>query len=182
MQKHHSTSNIAVINEAAGGNRILNDGLGPNVIARLDRDVFSQAGVEYAMIYTGVNDIGTTDVSPAAQKALGDRLIAAYSQMATRLKTFDITIFAATITPFNAAPGDEAIQPYTDKEREKTRQRVNKWIRESGTFDEVMDFDKWLRDPEHADRLNPLYHGGDYLHPNGKGYQRLADLFPLDSF
>ncbi|RDL40777.1 SGNH hydrolase [Venustampulla echinocandica] len=182
MQKRGSTSNIAVVNQAAGGNRILNDGLGPNAIARLDRDVFAQAGVEYAMIFSGVNDIGTESVSPAAQKNLGDRLIAAYSQMATRLKTFDITIFAATITPFSAAPGNETIQPYSDKEREKTRQRVNKWIRESGTFDDVMDFDAWLRDPAHVDRLNPLYDGGDYLHPNGKGYQRIADLFPLDSF
>lgn len=59
MQKNQSTSDIAVLNRAAGGNRILYDGLGPNTLGRIDRDVLAQSGIGYAMIFEGVNDIGT---------------------------------------------------------------------------------------------------------------------------
>ncbi|EHK96958.1 hypothetical protein M7I_7283 [Glarea lozoyensis 74030] len=85
------TSQISVINQAAGGNRILNDGLGPNTLARLDRDVLAQGGVEYAMIFEGVNDIGTAATDATTQKTVGDRLISAFKQITTRLRTADIT-------------------------------------------------------------------------------------------
>src|ERR1700761_7147897 len=101
MQKNPSTSNIAVVNQAAGGNRILQDGLGPNAIGRIDRDVLAQSGVKYAMIFEGVNDIGTADTTTAAQKLVGDQLILALEQIAMRVHTFGIPIFAATITPFS---------------------------------------------------------------------------------
>jgi lysophospholipase L1-like esterase len=182
MQKNPHTSSIAVINEAAGGNRILNDGLGPNALGRIDRDVLAQSGVQYAMIFEGVNDIGTAPVDTLSQKAVGDRLISAYQQIATRIHTFGIPIFAATITPFSTPGYNNTIQPYSDPTREKTRQRVNEWIRRSGVFDEVIDFDRWLADPKNPSQLDPKYNGGDYLHPNGTGYQRIADLFPLGIF
>ncbi|KAH8593961.1 SGNH hydrolase-type esterase domain-containing protein [Bisporella sp. PMI_857] len=179
MKKRHSTTNIAILNQAAGGNRVLKDGLGPNALGRIDRDVLSHSGVEYVLLFEGVNDIGTADTSPAAQKAIGDRLIFAFQQIITRVQAFELPIFAATITPFS---GNATIQPYSNPEREKTRQRVNKWIREEGDFDAVLDFDKWLRDPKDGSQLNPLYNGGDYLHPNVAGYQRIADVFPLGIF
>ncbi|EPE32729.1 SGNH hydrolase [Glarea lozoyensis ATCC 20868] len=175
------TSQISVINQAAGGNRILNDGLGPNTLARLDRDVLAQGGVEYAMIFEGVNDIGTAATDATTQKTVGDRLISAFKQITTRLRTADITVYAATITPFSA-PANYTGQPYSDPERENTRQRVNKWIRESGNFDEVVDFDALLRDAKIPSQLDARYNSGDYLHPNVVGYQRIADKFPLDIF
>jgi lysophospholipase L1-like esterase len=175
------TSQISVINQAAGGNRVLYDGLGPNALARIDRDVLAQGGVEYAMIFEGVNDIGTAATDPASQKNVGDRLIAAFKQVTTRLRTDDITVFAATITPFSA-PSNFTGQPYSDPEREETRQRVNKWIRESDNFDEVIDFDAWLRNPKIPSQLADQYNSGDYLHPNVAGYQRIADKFPLNIF
>ena len=179
MKKKGSTSNIAILNQAAGGNRILNDGLGPNALSRIDRDVLSHSGVSYAMIFEGVNDIGTAPTTSTAQALIGDRIISSYKQIITRIQALEIPIFAATITPFC---GNASIQAYSDAEREKTRQRVNKWIREEGDFDAVVDFDRFLRDPKNASRLNPLYDGGDFLHPNVAGYQRIADLFPLDIF
>ncbi|CAG8961361.1 hypothetical protein HYFRA_00013822 [Hymenoscyphus fraxineus] len=181
LQRDDATSNIAIINQAAGGNRILNDGLGPNVLSRLDRDVLSQAGVKYAMIFEGVNDIGTADVDPTTQEGVGNRIISAYEQFATRLEAFDIRLFAGTITPFSA-PANFTGQPYSHPEREKTRQRVNKWIRESDVFDEVIDFDKFISDEKVRSQLSDVYDSGDYLHPNVVGYQKLADEFPLDSF
>lgn len=179
MQKSALTSNIAVLNQAAGGNRILADGLGPNAIGRIDRDVLAHSGVKYAMIFEGVNDIGTADTSAATQQVVGDRVIQAFKQIAARVHALGIPIFAATITPFS---GNSTIQPYSNPQREVTRSRVNDWIRTSGVFDAVVDFDKILRDPKNPTQLNPAYDSGDYLHPSPAGYQAIADAFPLSLF
>ena len=181
LQKNPTTRKIGIANQAAGGNRVLADGLGPNAIGRIDRDVLAHPGVKYTLIFEGVNDIGTADVTRAAQDAVYDRLIQAYRQMVTRIHAFGIPVFGATITPFSA-PSNFTGQPYSHPERERTRSRVNKWIRESGVFDAVADFDRILRDPNIPTQLNPEYDSGDYLHPGVKGYQRLADVFPVDIF
>ncbi|KAJ5258391.1 hypothetical protein N7524_009947 [Penicillium chrysogenum] len=144
MQKHEPTSNIAVLNQAAGGNRILQDGLGPNVISRLDRDVLAQSGVRYAMIFEGVNDIGGADSDVATQAEIEKKLVAAYKQIATRVHALGIPLFGATITPFGSSASSDYVQPYSSPEREKTRQQINKFIRQSGVFDAVLDFDRAL--------------------------------------
>ncbi|KXJ88060.1 lipolytic enzyme [Microdochium bolleyi] len=177
MQKNPATRNIAILNQAAGGNRILNDGLGPNALGRIDRDVISQPGVKYAIIFEGVNDIGTGATDAATQQAIGTRVIAAYDQMITRLQRFGIKVFGATITPFTG-PG----QTYGDPEREKTRQRVNTWIRESGKFDGLIDFDKVVRDPSAPEKLNPLYDVNDHLHLNPAGYVAMGEAVDLALF
>lgn len=182
MQTNDDTSNIAVINKAAGGNRILNDGLGPNVLSRIDRDVLAQPGLSYVMIFEGVNDIGTTATDIASQQILGDRIIDAYKQILLRVHAFNVPVFAATITPFCAPNGNATLQGYTHPNREATRQRVNKWIRESDYFDQVIDFDAVLRNATHPDQLDELYHTGDYLHPNVDGFRKMADELPLHIF
>lgn len=182
MQKNKATSQIAINNQAAGGNRILNDGLGPNALGRIDRDVLAHAGVKYVMIFEGVNDIGTADTSVPSQTKIGDRVIAAFQQIATRVHAFGIPIFAATITPFCAPANQTGIQPYSDPMREATRQRVNAWIKNSGVFDYVVDFDKVLADPAIPSQLSGVYNSGDFLHPNVNGYGAIADAFPLTIF
>jgi lysophospholipase L1-like esterase len=181
LQKSSTTKHISFGNLAAGGNRILADGLGPNAFGRIDRDVLAHPGVSYAMIFEGVNDIGTGATTKEAQAAIYDGITQAYEQMVTLIHAHGIPVFAATITPFSA-PSNVTFQPYSDPEREITRQRVNKFIRESGTFDAVVDFDKQLADPKIPSQLNPLYDSGDYLHPSVAGYQYLADQFPVDIF
>jgi len=180
MQKNPATSSIAVINQAAGGNRVLYDGLGPNALSRIDRDVLSQSGVRYVMIFEGVNDVGTATNDSYTQSMTYQRLITAYDQIVSRVHTFNIPIFAATLTPF-CAP-DSTIQSYSDPTREQTRQKVNSWIRYSGRFDAVVDLDKVLADPEVPSQLRSEYNSGDFLHPNVAGYQRIANEFPLDVF
>ncbi|KAH8830206.1 SGNH hydrolase-type esterase domain-containing protein [Flagelloscypha sp. PMI_526] len=173
---------IAFINQAAGGNRLLIDGLGPNVLSRIDRDVLAQPGVTYAILFEGVNDIGTTDTTSTSQAAVGDRVIAAYKQISARIRGAGIPLFGATITPLSA-PGGSAQQPYSDPEREKTRQKVNAFIRNSGgVFDAVLDFDQILRDPAVPSQLKDEYNSGDYLHPNVAGYKAIADAFPVEVF
>lgn len=180
MQENPDTKHIAVANQAAGGNRILADGLGPNALGRIDPDVLSQSGVKYAMIFEGVNDIGVASPDRANQSIIYDRLVAAYDQMIVRIHAHNLPVFGATITPFSGS--NATLQPYSDPVREETRQRVNAWIRNSGRFDEVVDFDQILADPAHPSQLNPLYDSGDYLHPNPAGYEALADAFPLEIF
>lgn len=181
LQGNAATKHISTGNLAAGGNRILADGLGPNAFGRIDRDVLAHPGVGYAMIFEGVNDIGGGPTTKEAQSAIYDSLTQAYQQMVTLIHAHGIPVFGATITPFSA-PANVTFQPYSNPEREITRQRINKFIRESGTFDAVVDFDKFLADPKIPSQLNPLYDSGDYLHPNVAGYQYLADQFPVKVF
>lgn len=170
---------VAVVNQAAGGNRVLADGLGPNALGRVDRDVLAQSGVRYVLLFEGVNDIGTAAANAAAQQAVGDRLLAAYSQIIGLVHAKGLPVFGATITPFS---GNSSVQAYSDPTREVTRQRVNEWIRTSGRFDAVVDFDAAVRDPANETMLSPLYDSGDYLHLNPAGYVAMAQAVDLSLF
>ncbi|KFY18489.1 hypothetical protein V493_08574 [Pseudogymnoascus sp. VKM F-4281 (FW-2241)] len=176
MQKNQ-LAEIGVNNQAAGGNRVLQDGLGPSLISRYKRDAIEQAGVKYIIIFEGVNDIGTAGTDQNSQTQVGDDLISAFTQIANDARAAGILVFAATITPFSG-PG----QSYSDPTRESTRQRVNTWFTSSGLFDAVVDFDAIIRDPAIPSQLAPEYNGGDYLHPNVARYQAIADEFPLEIF
>ncbi|KAG9035488.1 hypothetical protein FRB95_011194 [Tulasnella sp. JGI-2019a] len=181
MQVNKGTTNIGVLNQAAGGNRVLEDGLGPAALGRIDRDVLSHSGIKYAMIFEGVNDIGTANLTVANLTFTTNRLIQAYKQISTRIHARGIPFFGATITPFGAP--NSTIQPYSSPLRETYRQEVNTFIRNSGgVFDAVVDFDEILRDPKNHTQLNPLFNSGDYLHPNEAGYQLVASEFPLNLF
>jgi lysophospholipase L1-like esterase len=77
----------------------------------------------------------------------------------------------ATLTP----AGSDGI-------REANRQAVNKWIRESGAFDAVIEFDKVTLDPWNPAFFLPAYDSGDHLHPNDVGYNAMADSIDLKLF
>jgi lysophospholipase L1-like esterase len=184
MKARAGTRDISVLNLAAGGNQVLYDGRfngnpsgGPNLLSRLDRDVLGHSGVKFAVVFEGVNDIGTAPNTTAAQDNVGTRLIGAYEQIVVRLHRFGIPVFGATILPF----GGEG-QVYSHPEREKTRQRVNRWIRGSGRFDAVWDFDAVARNQTAQDRLSSLYDVGDHLHLNPAGYRALAASVDLGVF
>lgn len=176
MQSNGLTQ-IGVNNQAAGGNRVLADGLGPSLISRYKRDAIEQAGVKYIMIFEGVNDIGSAGTDQGTQTQIGNQLISAFTQIASDSHKAGIPIFAATITPFSGTG-----QSYSNPIREATRQKVNTWIKTGGAFDAVIDFDQILHDPSNPSQLASKYNGGDYLHPNTAGYKALADAFPLDIF
>lgn len=180
LQSSPSTSHIALSNLAAGGNRILADGLGPSAFSRIDRDILAHPNVAAVLVFIGVNDIGTTDPSPAAQSTLFPALTQAYAQIVALLHGHAIPVFAATITPFSAPANASSIQPYSHPERERTRQRVNAWIRNSAVFDGVVDFDAVVRDPRVPERLDARFDVGDYLHLSPRGYRELAERFPVE--
>ncbi|QQQ79377.1 SGNH/GDSL hydrolase family protein [Saccharothrix sp. 6-C] len=177
LQTRPDTAGTAVVNQAAGGNRVLRDGLGPNALSRLDRDVLAQSGVEWLVVFEGVNDIGGAPATQADQQLIGTELIDAYDQIITRAHAQGIRVHGATITPFGGNGYDDATG-----HRERTRQAVNTWIRTSGRFDAVIDFDQTVRDPAQPRRLNAAYDTGDHLHLNPAGYRALADAVPADLF
>jgi len=172
---------LSVLNEGIGGNRLLLDGLGPNALARFDRDVLAQPGVRYLIVQEGINDIGTfgqeAHQPQSAHEALVHRIVGAYEQMVRRAHAHGIRVFGGTLTPFAGStyykPG-----PLSEADREA----VNRWIRTPGHFDAVIDFDKAVRDPTRPQQLQPAYDSGDHLHPSPAGYRAMAAAIPLSDF
>jgi lysophospholipase L1-like esterase len=178
LQTNPRTADVAILNQAAGGNRVLNDGLGPNALARFDRDVLATSGVEWLLVFEGINDIGTAAATPEAQQQVAADLIAAYEQFVVRAHAQGIEVYGATLLPFGGNTG------YDDPAgtRESARQTVNQWIRTSRELDAVIDFDKAVRDPAAPRNLLPAYDTGDHLHLNPTGYRAMADAVPARLF
>lgn len=181
LQASPATRNIGVSNQGIGGNHLLIDGLGPSALARFDRDVLAPSGVRWLIIFEGVNDLGGLardgEVSPAEHSAFVQRVIAAYQQIIARAHAHSLRVYGATITPY---VGSSYYHPGPLSEAD--RQAVNKWIRTSGNFDAVIDFDNVIRDPQHPDQLLPAYDCGDHLHPSPAGFKAMADSIPLSLF
>jgi lysophospholipase L1-like esterase len=169
---------IAVVNQGIGGNRVLRDGLGPSALARLDRDVLAVSGARWLVVFEGVNDIGTRDATDAACEQVASDLVFAYEQIVTRAHAAGLLIYGATLTPFGGS------EPYDDpgRHRQTAREWVNDWIRSSGRFDAVVDFDQAVRDPRCPRQLDLAFDVGDHLHLNPAGYAALARALPIGLF
>ncbi|MFT4040030.1 MAG: SGNH/GDSL hydrolase family protein [Thermomicrobiales bacterium] len=171
----------AVLNEGIGGNRLLSDSLegfgmafGESALRRFDRDVLGQAGVGYLITFMGINDIGLSSWDGSAVRTSAE-LITALDQLIERAHEHGIVAIGGTITPF-----EEAM--YYSAEGEATRQEVNAWIRDSGAFDHVVDFDAAVQDPAQPGRILADYDSGDHLHINDAGYIAMAEAINLDWF
>ena len=160
---------------------MLTDGLGPNALSRFDRDVLAPAGVRWLIVFEGVNDLGELarngEVPPADHAALVDRVLSAYRQLVARAHAHSLYVFGATITPY---AGSNYYHP--GRLSEADRQAVNQWIRASGHFDGVIDFDAVVRDPKHPDQLLPAFDCGDHLHPSPAGYKAMGESVLLAPF
>jgi lysophospholipase L1-like esterase len=185
-------SKLAVVNEGIIGNRLLSDCFiasvgcfGVSALARFDRDVLALPGVTHVVLLEGINDIGFPGAELGGQHLADPNdirtpadLIGAYRQLISRAHARGIKLIGATITPFEGVD----VPGYYSGSKEAVRQAVNKWIRTSGAFDGVIDFDAVLRDPEHPSRLLPRFASEDLLHPNDAGYQAMADAIDLALF
>ena len=153
---------------------MLRDGTGASALARFDRDVLSQAGVKWLIVLEGINDIGR-GATDAAEAVSADDLIAAYKQIIEQAHTFGIKVMGGTLPPYEGAN-------YARESGEAVREAVNTWIRTSGAYDGVIDFEAATRDRDDPKRLRPEFDPGDHLHPNDAGYQAMADAVNLALF
>ena len=168
----------AVVNTGIGGNRILKDGLGPRLLDRFDRDALARSGVTHVALLEGVNDLGVSHrqraTTPESRAALLADLQQGLTTLASQARERGVCLFVATVMPY-AGSGYYQPQP----ENEADRQALNRWIREPGRFDAVIDFDALTRDAARPAYLKREV-DNDGLHPSMAGYQAMADAFPLE--
>jgi lysophospholipase L1-like esterase len=166
---------IAVINEGISGNQILRDGAGVSALARLDRDVLSEPGVRWIVLLEGINDINTHGQITGPNALVAEDLIRGYREIIARAHMHKIKIVGATIMP------EEGVW-LSGPVGEATRQKLNQWIRTSGEFDAVVDFDSAVRDKDNPARIRQDFNPGDNIHPNDLGNAAMADAFDLAVF
>lgn len=179
LQARADLRHVAVVNHGISGNRTLHDFIGPNALARFDRDLAGSPGAKWVILLEGINNIGIPGAfGLAAEQVSAEDIIAGHRQLIARARERGLKIFGATLTPFEGTtfPG------YYTPAGEAKRQAVNAWIRGSGEFDAVIDFDKAIRDPAQPSRMLPAYDSGDHLHPNDAGYQAMANAIDLRLF
>lgn len=183
LQANPALASIAVVNSGISGNRILNDGaepyLGPSTLARFDRDALNKPGVRWILLLQGINDITAAEVlkTPGDQVS-AQQIIDGMKTLIARAHKKGIKIWGATLLPRGGARGS---RPHTAAGEAK-RQTLNAWIRTSGAFDRVIDFEQVMRDPARPDHLNPAFDSGDHTHPNDAGCKAMAALIDLRLF
>jgi lysophospholipase L1-like esterase len=165
---------MGVLNVGISGNRVLNEGAGPNAQSRGERDVLTQTSATHVIVLEAINDIGFENFFPA-QAVTAEAIIAGHRQLIERAHARGLTVIGATLTPVE---GSGYFAPAT----EAKRQAVNAFIRTSGAYDAVVDFDLVTRDPAQPTRFLPAFDSGDHLHPSDAGYQAMADAIDLRLF
>lgn len=162
----------AVVNAGISGNRLLTDGSGVSALARFDRDVLAQPGLTHLVLFEGINDVG---LARASATPTVDDLIMAQRQIIARARARGVKVIGATLAPIEGAF-------YFTPEGEAKRQALNAWIRTSGEFDGVIDFDLLTRDPARPTWLLPANDSGDHLHPSDTGYAAMGNGIDLSLF
>jgi lysophospholipase L1-like esterase len=167
----------AVVNAGIGGNGVLSPITGPSALARFDRDVLMQPGVTHVILLEGINDLGRGAASPDPRdNVTAEDIIFGYRQLIGRAHERGLAIFGGTLTPM--ANMTRPTTPAVDARR----RAVNEWIRTSGAFDGVIDFEAATRDPSQPDRFLPAYDAGDHLHPSDAGYKAMGEYIDLTLF
>jgi lysophospholipase L1-like esterase len=174
--------NVAVVNEAYSGDRVLTNGMGTNALSRFDMSVLSHPRVSTVVMMMGINDIGWPGqgaITPSDPEPTAEDVIAGYKQIIDRAHARGLRFVAVTLTPFVDTFKGTPLAGYYTPDKEKIREAVNEWIRGNKTADGVIDFDKLLEDPKNPQHINPAYDCGDHLHPNDAGYQAMAKAVDL---
>ena len=184
-----------VLNVGIGGNRVLSDNaglgilrrdadgpapppphpnalFGPSALSRLDRDVLAQPGVTHVIVLESTNDIGMAFES---ETPTVEEIIAGHMELIERVRARGLKVYGGTLAPFEGAF-------YFRDIGEVKRQAFNEWIRTSGAYDAVIDFDAAVRDPTNPGRIREDYQSGDWLHPSDIGYRAMAQAIDLTLF
>ena len=152
----------AVLNLGIGANCVLSKFIGQPGEKRFDRDILEQRGLKAILVFEGTNELGRGRERMGCAK----ELIAAYRGFIRKAQQRHIRIYGCTILPFKRSP-------YYSYNHERGRNTVNDWIRHSGEFDGVIDFDKLMCNPFDRAELRPAWQA-DWLHPNPAGYREMG--------
>ena len=177
LQDNPATADLGVINMGISGNRVLRNNIGTSALARFDRDVLARSGVAWVILMEGINDITWSALpgAPVSQQASADAIIEGLSQLVDRAHAHGIKVMGATLTPM------EGLWLFNE-ETEAMRLAVNEWIRTSGKFDAMVDFDAATRNPQRPSQLHPTQDSGDHIHPNDAGNAAMADVIDITAF
>ncbi len=182
LQDNPGLTSIAVVNAGIAGNRILNDGsdpfIGPSTLSRFDRDVLNNPGARWVLLLQGINDISASAILEGPEHDVSaEQIIEGMKTLIARAHAKGLTIWAGTLLPRKGvAP------PFNTPANEAKRKAVNAWIRSSGAFDAVIDFERAVADPSDPDRMRPQFDSGDHRHPNDAGYAAMAGALDLSLF
>lgn len=187
---------FSVINHGIGGNRVWRE-IGPGgkarndvgepAVTRMDRDVLGVSGVSTVILFMGINDLVTGGETP-------EQVIKGLTEVTQRLKARGLKVIGATIMPTAGRPTVTLHDAkYNSQDTYNNRQVVNDFIRTSGIFDGVVDFEAAVKDPNNPSQLLPSFvpnstYGtlnkniGDYLHPNRAGFIAMSKAFDLSLF
>ena len=125
------------------------------------------------VLLEGINDIGWGDRPDNLASA--DEIIAAYRQLILRAHARGLKIYAGHA---DAVRGRGLLLGFGRGEATA----VNDWIRHSGAFDGVIEFEPAVWDPAHPIRYLGAAEHGDHLHPSDEGYRRMAEAVSLKPF
>jgi lysophospholipase L1-like esterase len=169
LQSESGGQRLAVADAGISGNMVLRatgwDPQGPAGVSRFARDALGQPGVRDVIFMEGINDINGTPSLTA------DQLISGYQNIIAQAHAAGVRIIGGTMLPHSTQSTSLA----------NIRVTVNNWIRTSGAFDAVVDFDAVIRDPNNPAQMLPAYDSGDHLHPNDAGMQAMANAVDLST-
>ena len=162
---NHGISANRVVSDRYDGDGVDEDTAGVSIQNRLDRDVFAQTDVRTVVLFAGINDV--------RWGAEPEEVIAGMREIADRARARGVRVIAATLTPCEGYQDCSA-------EVDDKRTTVNDFLRgQNQLFDDVLDFDAALRDPDRPARMLPRYDSGDHLHPGDAGLAALAESIDL---
>jgi lysophospholipase L1-like esterase len=174
LQQNKRTAHVAVVNAGISGNRVLGDNNG--ALSRMLHDVFTVPGVRWVTLLEGINDItGATRPGVAPSTFNAESLIAAYRQIIETAHLYGVKVAGCTLTPYGGS------NVYSEA-GEAIRQAANQWIRTSGAFDAVIDFEAAVRGTGTPPRFRAEADSPDLLHPGDAGYKMMAGAIDLDIF
>lgn len=172
---------MGVVNRSVYGGHLALGPAGASALARLERDVLATAGATHTIVFTGNNDLiqpgmvtgsGRMALDPSLALETG-QITGLLAQSAARIRAAGLVAIAGTWLPYE---GVTIAQGYSTPEKLEKREQVNQWLRTSGAFDAVIDFDRALADPAHPVRLAAQFDSGNRFTPNDAGYDRMAEV------
>jgi len=177
LQADPRTRGWGVVNTGISGNRILKTGTGEAAVQRFDGDVLARPGVKWVILLEGINDINMSimPIMPDEEHVTAGQIIAGLDQLIERAHLHGINVAGGTVMATKGLP-------FYNEKGKAMWQQVNEWIRTSGRFDAVIDFDAITRDPSDHLRINPAFDPGDHVHPNDAGNRAMAKAIDLDIF